>query len=85
MTPISSATTDIDEVLILRKAKRISSNIRAKYSTYEGRQASRAQYIKFLQDYPYSPEMFQRFIEHVLAQFANETLVEADVLSYGYF
>jgi hypothetical protein len=85
MTPISSATTDIDEILILRKAKRISSNIRAKYSTFDGRQSSRAEYIKYLHDNPYSVEVFQRFIEHILAQFSNETLVEANVLNDGYF
>jgi len=85
MTPISSATTDIDEILILRKAKRISSNIRAKYSTYQGRKTSRSAYIKYLQDNPYSVEMFQRLIEHILAQFTNETLVEANVLNDGYF
>ena len=41
MTPISTATTDIDEILIVRKAKRISSNIRKEFSTYLGRQKNR--------------------------------------------
>ena len=36
MTPISTTTTDIDEILILRKAKRISSNIRKEFSTKIG-------------------------------------------------
>lgn len=36
MTPISTATTDIDEILIVRKAKRINSNIRKEFSTYAG-------------------------------------------------
>lgn len=85
MTPISSATTDIDEILILRKAKRVSSNVRAKYSTFEGRQSNRSEYVSYLNDNPYASEVFLRFVEHILAQFNNETLVEEDVLNYGYF
>jgi len=85
MTPISSATTDIDEVLILRKAKRINSNVRAKYSTFQGRQASRAEYMNYLSKYPYAVDVFQRFIDHILALLSNETLVEEDVLSLGHF
>jgi len=85
MTPISSATTDIDEILILRKAKRVSSNVRAKYSTFSGRQATRDNYIKYLKDNPYAPEVFLRFVEHIVAQFRNEELIEDDVLSTGYF
>jgi len=85
MTPISSATTDIDEILILRKAKRVSSNIRAKYSTFNGRQSTRNDYTKYLNDNPYSPEVFLRFVEHILAQFNNEELIEDDVLNIGYF
>ena len=38
MTPVSTAPTDIDEVLIFRKAKRISSNIRKSFNTFSGRQ-----------------------------------------------
>lgn len=37
MTPVSTAPTDIDEVLILRKAKRLGSNIRSSFNTYAGR------------------------------------------------
>jgi hypothetical protein len=85
MTPISSATTDIDEVLILRKAKRINSNVRAKFSTYQGRQNSREGYINYLKQYPYSTDVFHRFVDHVLALLSNETLVEEDVLNLGHF
>lgn len=63
MTPISTATTDIDEILITRKAKRISSNIRKDYSTYAGRQKRRAEYVAYLKEHPYSADVFQRFID----------------------
>lgn len=37
MTPISTSTTAIDEIIILRKAKRLSSNIRGQFNTATGR------------------------------------------------
>ena len=34
MTPLSTAPTDGNEILLLRKAKRINSNVRSKYATF---------------------------------------------------
>ena len=85
MTPISTATTDIDEILILRKAKRISSNIRKEFSTYNGRQSKRDWYIEYLKSNPYAIDMFKRFIEHIFSQMRNEDLIEESVLDLGYF
>lgn len=85
MVPISTTTTDIDEILLVRKAKRINSNIRKEYSTFEGRQRNRGSYTKFLQDNPYSPDVFKRFVEHIFSQIQNEALVEESVLEIGYF
>lgn len=85
MTPISTATTDIDEILIVRKAKRISSNIRKAFSTYAGRQQHRDWYIKYLKDNPYSSTVFKRFIDHIFSQMRNEDLIEESVLDVGYF
>ena len=85
MTPISTSTTDIDEILIVRKAKRISSNIRKSFSTYEGRQKYRKWYTDYLKDHPYDSRIFKRFIEHIIAQIKNEELIEKSVLDVGYF
>lgn len=85
MTPISTATTDIDEILIVRKAKRISSNIRKKYSAYKGRQESREAYVDYLKSNPYSSEIFKRFINHIISQMQNEDLIEESVLELEYF
>lgn len=85
MTPLSSATTDIDEILILRKAKRLSSNIRKNFSSHAGRQKMRDFYAKFLEEHPYSEEMFRRFIEHILNQFGDRELEEGEILDLGYF
>lgn len=85
MTPISTATTDIDEILIVRKAKRISSNVRKMYSTYAGRQANREWYVNYLQTNPYAVDIFRRFIDHILSQVRDEDLIEESVLNLGYF
>lgn len=85
MAPISTTTTDIDEILIVRKAKRISSNIRKEFSTYKGRQQKRDWYTNYLNSNPYAPDMFKRFIEHVISQMRNEDLIEESALELGYF
>ncbi len=85
MTPISTTTTDIDEILIVRKAKRINSNIRKAFSTYEGRQRNREWYVHYLTENPYAPDMFKRFIDHIISQMRNEDLIEESVLELGYF
>jgi hypothetical protein len=85
MTPVSTAPTDIDEVIILRKAKRINSNIREAYGSFAGRQAGRAAYIEHLASHPFSVEMFVRFVEHIARVMRSEALVEDDVLDTGHF
>lgn len=85
MTPISTSTTDIDEILIMRKAKRISSNDRKKFSTYKGRQSKRDFYVNYLKDNPYSPQIFIRFMNHILSQLKDEKIEEVNVLENGYF
>lgn len=85
MTPISTATTDIDEILITRKAKRISSNIRKTFSTFAGRKAARDNYVEFLKSNPYSPDIFYRFIKHIIGQMTDEELIEENILKQGYF
>lgn len=85
MTPISTTTTDIDEILITRKAKRISSNIRSKFSTSTGRIAQREWYVDYLKNNPYATDIFKRYIGHILSQLNNEELIEESVLEVGYF
>ena len=85
MTPISTTTTDIDEILILRKAKRISSNIRKEFSTKIGREKWRPWCTEYLMNNPYSVDMFKRFINHIFSQMSNEELIEESVLEVGYF
>lgn len=60
-------TTDIDEILIVRKAKRISSNIRKEFSTYAGRQKNREWYVNYLTIHLYSVSMLKRFVDHIFS------------------
>lgn len=59
MKPISSVTTPIDRVLLLRKARRINANIRGTFSTFKGRQEAKAAYVDFLTNNPYRAEVFE--------------------------
>lgn len=85
MTPISTSTTDIDEILVLRKAKRLSSNIRKNFASYEGRVSNRDYYTNYLTSNPYAIDVFTRFINHIISQMQNEDLIEDSVLNLGYF
>ena len=83
MTPISTTATAIDEILILRHAKRLSSNVRSSFSTAEGRRTNRELFLKHLRDYPFSAETFERFVGHIRRLVSSND--EHDVLSRGYF
>ncbi|MEL6553322.1 MAG: Bpu10I family restriction endonuclease [Cyanobacteria bacterium J06621_11] len=85
MTPISTAPTDIDEVLLLRRAKRIPSNTRKSFSTYSGRLEKADWYRNFLHSHPFDPEVFLRFIGHIEKLLDDEDPAENTVLEDGYF
>lgn len=86
MTPITTKLTSIDEVVVLRKAKRLASNVRKSFSTYSGRQASKAAYTKFVLENPIHLSSFQRFVAHLDECFpeAEDDTVDT-VLERGYF
>jgi len=86
MPPISSGPTDIDQVFILRKAKRLSSGIRSEFSTSEGRKRMRQTYKRHLEEHPYDPAVFQEFLEQLgeLVHTSQDPSEEA-ALQRGYF
>src|SRR6266481_4960527 len=65
MTPITTKLTSIDEVIVLRKAKRLASNVRSEFSTVAGRQKARQTYENFMTRFPLQRECFERFIWHL--------------------
>lgn len=85
MSPISSSLTAIDEILILRKAKRLSSNIRSAFSTVEGRNKNKDDFINHLDNHPFASEVFMRFLSEIEGMIGKDELDEDDVLSRGYF
>jgi len=86
MTPITTKLTSIDEVIVLRKAKRLASNVRAEFSTGNGRKQTRQVYEKFLLNNPLQLECFERFLSHLNECFPEkEADAEDVVLGRGYF
>jgi hypothetical protein len=83
MTPINTDTTAIDEVIILRKAKRLPSNFRRHFSTATGRRQARATFTEYLDSHPFSLETFARFLGHVRRMI--DVGVEDGALTRGYF
>ena len=85
MTPVSIISTQIDDVLIVRKTKRMSSNIRQEYRTPEARRLHRQEYVDFLDSSKYYPDVFERMIDKIQA-LIDETSPSVDkVLNQGYF
>lgn len=86
MTPINTRLTAIDEVIILRQAKRLSSSIRENFSEAAGRQAYATEYEKFLDDNPLSLSSFKRLIAHLNEAFPESLEIDQNqVLKRGYF
>ncbi len=85
MTPVSITSTNIDDVLIVRKAKRLSSNVRQEYRSAKERQENREAYAQFIESSKYYADVFQRMIDKV-QQIVNDTNPEMNtVLKRGYF
>ncbi|MBF2017793.1 MAG: Bpu10I family restriction endonuclease [Rivularia sp. T60_A2020_040] len=85
MTPVSIISTQIDDVLIVRKMKRMSSNIRQEYRTPEARRTHRQEYIEFLDASKYYPDVFQRMISKIQTLIDNTSPSVDKVLNQGHF
>lgn len=85
MTPISITSTNIDDVFIVRKAKRMSSNIRQEFRTAEDRRAHRDEYVAFIENSTYHADVFQRMIDKIQAMVSDTDPDAGAVLSRGYF
>lgn len=85
MTPVSITATQIDDVLIVRKAKRINSNVRQEYRTAEERKKHRSAYAEFVDGSPYYPDVFQRMIDKIQTLIDDTSPGSAKVLKRGHF
>jgi len=84
MTPISTAGTDIDEVLVLR-GKRLASNKRARYSTAAGRRTHREEYLDALAATPVRESVVARFVSHLEGLLTHTDPDADDAVARGYF
>ena len=85
MTPISTAVTAIEEVIVLRKAKRMSANVRANFASASGRAQNRDIFERHLDDHPFASDAFRRFLSHLERLFSDETDSEQQALERGWF
>lgn len=85
MTPISTAVTAIEEVIVLRKARRLPADLRRHFSTAEGRRRHRETFFHHLKANPFAHEAFGRFLSHVERLLGNDTESEQNALERGWF
>lgn len=85
MTPMAITSTLIDDVLIVRKSRRMTATIRQEFKSADARRRYRDIYVNFIDQSRYYPDVFQRMINKI-----QERIDEADpdpntVLSQGHF
>ncbi len=85
MTPISTSVTAIEKVIVLRKAKRLASNVRREFSTVKGRGEARSDYVKYLRRHPYSSDAFGLLVREVEDMIGDGTEEDEVVLGRGWF
>ena len=85
MTPISTAVTAIEEVIVLRKAKRMPANVRGNFATVGGRKQNRDRLVEHLDDHPFAPDAFRRFLSHTEHLLTADSDDEQQTLQRGWF
>ena len=85
MSPVSIATTHIDDVLIVRKAKRMSANERQEYRSANHRVVRRERFLEFLDSSKYHADVFQRMIDTIQSKVDDFSPSSNKVLARGYF
>lgn len=84
MKPISSKGSPIDEVLILRKAKRLSSDVRKNFNTQKGRINYASQYKKFLLKNEINYKVIMRLFDNISLMISEDNNLN-NFLKNGYF
>lgn len=86
MPPIDTRMTDIDRVVLLRKAKRLPSSTRAEFSSSAGRRRNRAEFVRHIESHPLQWSSFKIVLNALNEAFPTVgSLSESDVLSKGHF
>jgi hypothetical protein len=78
--------TSIDEVIILRKAKRLGSGVREEFSTSAGRKRQLGVFQSHVDDHPLALDAFLRLVQKLKTTFPEATAPdETSVLTRGFF
>ena len=85
MKPISTAVTAIEEVILLRKARRIPADVRGSFSSSKGRKANREIFAGHITEHPFDANAFRRFLHHVKTMLVDRESDEKSVLTRGWF
>jgi hypothetical protein len=85
MKPLSTGPTDIEEVLLLRGAKRLDQNKRKDFAKSESRKKRRDFFNDYLVRHPFRLDVFKRWVEHIKKLMVNDTPEETNALEKGYF
>jgi hypothetical protein len=85
MTPVSITSTQIDDVLIVRKCRRMPANIRQEYKTPESRKIHRQEYADFIDASKYYPDVFQRMVDKIQTLLKDTAPRFEQVLERGHF
>lgn len=85
MQPIDTSVTNVDLVLILRKSKRMSSDIRKHFNKAAGRKKHRNIYLKQTNSNPIDVEVVMKFVTHIRNVIASQSIDEKKVLNRGFF
>ena len=85
MTPISTDLTAIEEVIVLRRARRLAADLRGQFASAAGRVEKRDAFERHLNQHPLDPSMFQRFLSRVERLLGSDGENERDALERGWF
>ena len=85
MPVVSTASTPIDEAIVLRRARRMGSHARGKFSTAAGRAAARGMFQQHLTEHPLSVQAFRRFLFHIERLLDCDLASEEEVLDRSWF
>jgi len=85
MTPVSTAPTDIEQVLLLRGGKRLGSQKRKDFGSPGKRKKHRGTFEAFLKKHPFRADVFERWAADIVGLLGDEEPIEEDVLTAGYF
>jgi hypothetical protein len=85
MTPVSITSTQIDDVLIVRKCRCMPANMRQEYKTPESRKTHRQEYADFMDASKYYPDVFQRMVDKIQTLLKDTAPRFEQVLERGHF